>query len=354
MKVLVASHSYSGNGAAVMLLAVLAHWIRDLGWTVDVLLELERDVPNDLANIGANIFNTAVPENYDFALVNTIVSSHFLEMLGSRIPTVLWAHEGETVLWNSRMSAAQWRDLFRLPKRIIFQGPWQSETLFRSFIFGLPPGTVSCVRNGMPAIPENLVARRRTKGKARVIFVGGVYGRKRPQDLVDAVLALGRDDLECLFVGPLESIDTIGSEHVEKIRSRPDCFQLLGELDRKNGLEYVLSADVFCLPSSDESQPIAPLEAAALGIPCLLTDLPPYRGTWTHDDNSLLSPVGDVARLRENLRTLLTDSAVRERVVAGGRSLAEQHSIGAFFRRFDAEMPAATSHPRDRPSSAQS
>jgi len=322
-----------------MLLAVLAHWIRDLGWTVDVLLGIERDVPDDLANIGANVFSTATPEDYDFALVNTIVSAHFLNMLASRVPTVLWVHEGETVLWNSEMSAAHWRDLFRLPKRIIFQGPWQSETIFRSFIFGLPSGTVSCVRNGMPAIPENLVARPRPKGKARVVFVGGVYGRKRPQDLVDAVLALGRDDLECLFVGPTENIDSIGGEHMEKIRSRPDCFQLLGELDRKNSLEYVLSADVFCLPSGDESQPIAPLEAASLGIPCLLTDLPPYRGTWKHGENSLLSPVGDVSLLQWNLRTLLTDAAVRGCVVAGGHSLAKQHSIGAFFRRFDAEMP---------------
>jgi glycosyltransferase involved in cell wall biosynthesis len=339
MKVLVASHSYSGNGAAVMLLAVLAHWIRDLGWTVDVLLELERDVPDDLASIGANIFNTAVPEDYDFALVNTIVSAHLLKMLGSRVRTVLWAHEGETVLWNSPMSATQWRDLFRLPKRIIFQGPWQSETVFRSFIFGLPSGTVSCVRNGVPAIPENLVARPRTKGKARVVFVGGVYGRKRPQDLIDAVLALGRDDLECLFVGPVDSIDTIGSEHVEKIRSRPDCFQLLGELDRKRGLEYVLTADVFCLPSSDESQPIAPLEAASLGVPCLLSDLPPYGGTWKHGDNCLLSRVGDIAQLQRNLLAVLENTSVRNRVIAGGRDLAAEYSMATFFSRFDAEMP---------------
>lgn len=339
MKVLVASHSYTGNGAAVMLLAVLAHWIRDLGWTVDVLLELERDVPDDLANVGANVFNTAVPEEYDFALVNTIVSAHFLEMLGSRVPTVLWAHEGETVLWNSPMSAAQWRDLLRLPKRIIFQGPWQSETVFRSFIFALPSGTVACVRNGMPTLPANLVARSRTKGKVRVVFVGGVYGRKRPQDLVDAVLALGRDDLECLFVGQVEGINTIGRENVEKIRSRPDCFQLLGELDRKSALECVLSADVFCLPSADESQPIAPLEAAFLSVPCMLSDLPPYVGTWKHGDNCLLSPVGDVAQLQRNLLAVLEDASIRNRVISGGRQLAAECSMATFFHRFDAEMP---------------
>jgi glycosyltransferase involved in cell wall biosynthesis len=191
----------------------------------------------------------------------------------------------------------------------------------------------------MPAIPENLVARPRTEGKARVVFVGGVYGRKRPQDLVDAVLALGRDDLECLFVGPVDGIDTIGREHVQKIRSRPDCFQLLGELDRKTGLEYVLSADVFCLPSADESQPIAPLEAASLGVPCLLSELSPYRGTWKHGDNSLLSPVGDVAQLQRNLLAVLEDTSVRNHIIAGGRHLAAEYSMATFLQRFDAEMP---------------
>src|SRR5438876_5313392 len=140
MKVLVATHSYSGNGAAVMLLAVLEHWIHELGWTVDVLLDVDREVPADLAKIGANIFSTAVPEEYDFALVNTLVSAHFLEQLGSRVPTVLWVHEGETVLWSSQWVPAQWRRLFGLPKRVIFQGPWQSEAVFRSFLIGLPSG----------------------------------------------------------------------------------------------------------------------------------------------------------------------------------------------------------------------
>src|SRR5439155_15063008 len=113
----------------------------------------------------------------------------------------------------------------------------------------------------------------------------------------------------------------------------PDCFQLLGELDRKNGLEYLLSADVFCLPSSDESQPIAPLEAAALRVPCLLTDLPPYAGTWRHGENCLLSPVGDVSLLQWYLRASLEDMTVRNRVIAGAKSLADRSSIGAFFNR---------------------
>jgi glycosyltransferase involved in cell wall biosynthesis len=339
MKVLVATHSYSGNGAAVMLLAVLEYWVRELGWIVDVLLDIDAPVPDDLVRVGANVFSTAVPEDYDFALVNTVITPHFIETLAPRVPTVLWVHEGETVLWSSTSTSRDWRHLFDLPARIVFQGPWQTDSVFRSFLIGQPSGKAVCVRNGLPPLPENIVAKPRSKGRSRVAFVGGVYGRKRPQDLVDAILALGRDDVECVFVGTTDHLESIGRDHVARMRARPDIFKLVGELDRRSGLEYVAGADVFCLPSADESQPIAPLEAAALGIPCVLSDLPPYGGTWAHGVNCLLGPVGDASMLRWNLRALLEDETVRGQIIAGSRNLAKRFSIGTFLHRFTAEMP---------------
>ncbi|HSS71597.1 MAG TPA: glycosyltransferase family 4 protein [Casimicrobiaceae bacterium] len=339
MKVLVATHAYSGNGAAIMLLAVLEHWIADLGWTVDVLLDLEREVPDELTRVGVNVFSTADPKDYDFALVNTIVSGHLVERFAPHTPTILWVHEGDTVLWSSDAPIRQWRYLFSMPSRIIFQGPWQSDAIFRSFLVGLPAGRVACVRNGLPPLPQGLKPKPKKEGMVRIVFVGGVYGRKRPHDLVDAVLELGSDNVECLFIGSTEGIDTIGSEHVEKIRAQPNRFRLLNELGRAGTLEYVLSADVFCLPSGDESQPIAPLEAATLGVPCLLTDLPAYVGTWRHGHNCLLNPVGDISTLHWNLKALIEDAGVRTKVVDAARELAKEFSIGAFFRRFDAELP---------------
>lgn len=339
MKVLVATHSYSGNGAAVMLLSILKHWIRDLSWTVDVLLEADREVPLDLAAVGVNVFSTANPKDYDFAVVNTIVSSNFLEALAPHVPTALWVHEGETAVWNSKWTPAQWRYLFQLPKRIIFQSAWQSEAVFRSFLTGVKNDRIACVRNGLPPLPENLVPQGKAPGKKRIVFVGGVYGRKRPQDLIDAVIKLNRQDVECLFIGATEGIDSIGAPHVNKIKEHPSIFRLIGEVERKTALEYILSADVFALPSGDESQPIAPLEATSLRVPCLLTDLPPYFDTWRHGENCLLSPIGDSALLRWNIQTLLDDAPLRERVVAAALDLPKRHSISAFYKRFDAEMP---------------
>jgi glycosyltransferase involved in cell wall biosynthesis len=203
----------------------------------------------------------------------------------------------------------------------------------------MPTSQISCVRNGLPTLPERMIPAPRADNRKRVVCVGGVYGRKRPYDLIDAIITLDRADVECLFIGTTEAIDTIGAEHWAKLRERPDLFQLIGEVDRKTALQYVMSADIFSLPSGDESQPIAPLEAASLGTPCVLTDLAPYAGTWRHGENCLMNPVGDTSLLRWNIRTLLEDHSVRQRIVAGAGELPKRFSIGDFHRHFDAEMP---------------
>jgi glycosyltransferase involved in cell wall biosynthesis len=229
--------------------------------------------------------------------------------------------------------------MLSLPAKIIFQGPWQSEGIFRSFLLGLPANRVACIRNGLPPLPKALEPKPKKTGVARVVFLGGVYARKRPQDLVDAVLALGRDDVECLFIGSVEGIHTLSDADVAKMKAHPSKFQVLGELDRRTSLEYVLGADALCLPSADESQPIAPLEAAVLGVPCLLTDLPSYAGTWRHGENCLLHPVGDTSMLGWNLRGILEDAELKNRIAVRAKEVVHAFSIQRFFSLFDAELP---------------
>ena len=163
--------------------------------------------------------------------------------------------------------------------------------MFRSFLVGQPAGKVQCVRNGLPALPQDIAPKPRNGRDG----TNRLRRRRVRQEAAAGCCSTPcwrwvANDIECVFVGTTEGLETIGEEHVAKIRSRPDWFTLAGELERRSALEYVAGADVFCLPSGDESQPIAPLEAGALGVPCALTDLPPYAGTWKHGENCLLRP----------------------------------------------------------------
>jgi len=195
------------------------------------------------------------------------------------------------------------------------------------------------VANGLPSLPAGITPMPKDGGRRRVVFLGGIYGRKRPGDLVDAVLALSRSDIECLFVGGTTDMHSLGPDFEQKVRARPDLFTIVGEKNRSEALSYMASADVFCLPSGDESQPVSPLEAAAVGVPSLLTDLAPYAGIWQHGRNCLLHPVGDVGLLGWNLTAILADEGLRKRIVDGSQELLHRFSLAAFLRRFTAEMP---------------
>ena len=339
MKILVATHAWQGNGAAVMLLAVMRHWIQDLGWTVDAMVDADKDVPEELVSLGVLVCSEPVPEQYDLVLINTLICGGLVEVFAPRVATVLWIHEGETVVWNSDMLPAKWLRMFQMPHRVVFQTRWQSDVVFRSFMARIPQDRIVCVANGLPALPTGIAPKAKANDRRRIVFLGGVYGRKRPGDLVDAVLGLGRTDIECVFVGGTADMDSLGGEFAQKVRSRPDLFTFAGETSRAEALSYLASADAFCLPSGDESQPVSPLEAAALSVPSLLSDLPPYAGIWQHGRNCLLHPVGDVALLGWNLTAILADAGLRRTVVDGSQALLHRFSLASFLRRFTAEMP---------------
>lgn len=338
MNVFVASHEYAGNGAAVMLVALLRHWKQDKGWNIDAYVPLENEVPEQLVELGINAVPELTPTGYDFALVNTLVVPPLLEAISRQLPTILWVHEGESIVRNAGLLPSQWMSLLSLPRRIVFQGPWQSEGIFKSFLTDAQPNAIVCVPNGMPDLPTDLSPALVRRDKKRIVFVGGVYGRKRPQDLAEAVLALGRRDIECVFIGTTSALETLGPK-ASLLKDNQDLFPLLGEVSRKEALEYISTADVFCLPSGDESQPIAPLEAASLGIPCLLSALAPYRDTWRHGENCLLHPTGNVDLLAWNLRVVLEDNSVRRRLINSARETAKRFSMRVFENRFDSITP---------------
>ncbi|HYL38036.1 MAG TPA: glycosyltransferase family 4 protein, partial [Bryobacteraceae bacterium] len=168
----------------------------------------------------------------------------------------------------------------------------------------------------------------------RVLSIGTIDERKRHSDLIRAVDALGRADIECVIIGPFFWLD---DEARRIAASDPGRFKIL-QASHDETMAWLRSADLFCLPSAAESQPLSVLEAAALAKPLVLTDLLSYRGIWRHGENCLLFPVGDIAALESALAAVLSDSDLRERLGAAAHATAAQFTEAAFLARFDAML----------------
>ncbi|HET9315828.1 MAG TPA: glycosyltransferase, partial [Vicinamibacteria bacterium] len=82
--------------------------------------------------------------------------------------------------------------------------------------------------------------------------------------------------------------------------------------------------DVFVLPSHREGFPRAPLEASAMKVPCVVTDVRGCRQAVAHERNGLLVPLGDVPALAHAILSLLTDPLHARRLGEEGRRRAIQ------------------------------
>lgn len=335
--VLVCTHSYRGNGAAEMLLFLLRRLMLERKWQVHALsVDLAAEDREVLEGLGIGLVESADPDQYDFALANTLVSGlPLLKTLDRRLPCVLWAHEGEVLLWGCNWPVMDLKRTFAMAAHLVFQSAWQAERIFGSFISNLPDSRVSVIPNCLPSVPAaGQLPRPRNSGKKRVVFVGSVYGRKHPGDLAEAIVHLARQDVECIFVGDINQMDTLPERHRALLRD-DSRFTLTGLVSREVATSYLASADALCLPSEDESQPLVLLEAAHFGVPIVISDLPVYRGTWVHGKNCLMHQVGDVQGLANCLGICLDGNAPRSEMPSEFDSSQERflQRFGAIFDR---------------------
>ncbi len=99
-------------------------------------------------------------------------------------------------------------------------------------------------------------------------------------------------------------------------------------LGHRTDLPACLQAmDIVVLPSLSESFSQVIIEALAARRPLVVTDVGGAREVVTHGDNALLVPPRDSAAIREAIRRIATDGALRERLVARSRPSVTRFSV---------------------------
>jgi N-acetyl-alpha-D-glucosaminyl L-malate synthase BshA len=85
---------------------------------------------------------------------------------------------------------------------------------------------------------------------------------------------------------------------------------------------YISSADIFLLPSLQESFGLAALEAMAYGIPAITSDVGGLPEVVEHNVSGFLAPVGDVGTMAQYAIDLLTDEILYKRISKAARRQA--------------------------------
>lgn len=155
-------------------------------------------------------------------------------------------------------------------------------------------------------------------------FVGRLLSDKGVCDLVAAheLLANRGKRIALLIAGDADPANpaSIPDKLLVEWKTHADLI-LLGHVDDVRTLWA--KAHIAVLPSLREGLPLSLLEAAACGRPIVATDVPGCREIARPGVNALLVPPQDPVALADAIERLATDTEMRRRFAAAGRTLVE-------------------------------
>ena len=179
---------------------------------------------------------------------------------------------------------------------------------------------------------EERQATRDTVGAGHrfvLLSVGGVEPRKGSIHLFDAMASL-KDDAMLVVIGG-ETFQDYEDYRQAAYNALPRLglelgrdVVVLGTVGDEDVRRWYRSADALAFPSTKEGFGLAVLEAASADLPVVASDLPVFREYLTHDKTALLAPVGDSGALAVQLRRIIDDAALRDRLRTNGRRLADR------------------------------
>jgi N-acetyl-alpha-D-glucosaminyl L-malate synthase BshA len=148
---------------------------------------------------------------------------------------------------------------------------------------------------------------------------------KRPADTVRVLADVQKQrPARLLLIGDGPEMATVISE-AERLGVR-DRIHFLGNQDEVQPL--LACADVFLLPSEEESFGLAALESLACGTPAVTTNVGGIGELMQNGTNGFMVPLGDTAAMARRVLEMTSDETTRKRFREGARTSAA---------RFDAE-----------------
>jgi glycosyltransferase involved in cell wall biosynthesis len=213
--------------------------------------------------------------------------------------------------------------------------------------------------NGVDAIdhfdPQRLASQREQtranhgipSGALVAGFVGRIVRDKGLSELVESWAELRRefDQLHLLLVGSFEPRDPVPDDVSDVLRSDPRVH-LAGP--QRDPAPFYAAMDLVVLPTYREGFPNVPLEAAAMAIPVVATQIPGCIDAVQDGVTGTLVPAHDAVSLGSAIRSYLVDAQLRTRHGRAGRErvlldFRPQTVWEALYEHYDRLLTAARS-----------
>ena len=156
------------------------------------------------------------------------------------------------------------------------------------------------------------------------IFVGRLVREKGINELVRAFIKLDAQNDNCalLLVGPFEQeLDPLDPEVFKLIKSHEKIFTTGYQQDVR---PYFAMSDSLVFPSYREGFPNVVMQANAMKLPAIVTDINGCNEIVKDGKNGLIIKVKDEKALEASMRKILNDASLKKRISLNARALIQK------------------------------
>lgn len=157
------------------------------------------------------------------------------------------------------------------------------------------------------------------------VFVGRLVGDKGINELVKAFSHLNKAGnpkrSKLLLVGPLEEdLDPLQQDTLDEIRNNPDIISVGFQKDVR---PYFAVSDALAFPSYREGFPNVVMQAGAMGLPSIVSNINGCNEIIVEDENGIIVPVKNTEKLKEAMERMISDTGYYNQSRANAREMIQ-------------------------------
>ncbi len=173
----------------------------------------------------------------------------------------------------------------------------------------------------------------RRPGVFTFIFIGRIVRDKGINELIEAFKRLNAQypNTRLILVGSTEQdLDPVKPETLAEIESNP----VIEAVGRQNDVRpWLAAADAFVFPSYREGFPNVVIEAGAMGLPSIVTDINGSREIIIDGKNGAIVPSKDAEALYRAMKRMATDAGWRETLASNARTMIASRYEQSYVRQ---------------------
>ena len=151
------------------------------------------------------------------------------------------------------------------------------------------------------------------------VFVGRIVGDKGINELIEAFKNLKLNSAKLILVGPYEeNLDPVKAETKSEIDNNPNIVWVGKQDDVR---PYYEQANAFVLPSYREGFPNTVLEAGAMDLPCIVTNINGANEIIIPEENGIIVPSKDANALYQAMQRFINEPELVAKMKRNARKM---------------------------------